>query len=69
VAGKHRVGRHVQPGHQHEGTLVGPRVRQGQVWIVPAGLLHVDHIDVQGARPPPDVAGALRGGLTTLTTA
>ena len=69
MAGEHRIGDDIEPGHQHEGPLVCPGMRQGQLGILPAGQLDVDHVDVESAWSPPDLAGALRGGLTSLRSA
>src|SRR3954453_6669084 len=49
-AGDLGLGLELEPRHQHERPLGGPRVRQAQVVFVGPTVAHDDEVDVEGAR-------------------
>ena len=64
AVGEDRVGLEVVPRLEHEGALVGPRVRQAQEVLVGAAVADDDQVDVEGARRVADLAAlALEGVL------
>ena len=60
---EHGVGVDVEPRLEHEGALVGARVRQPEDVLVAATVADDDQVDVERARRVPDLAALAVEGV------